>query len=76
MSKYKNPINEVGVTKVYGYDVPETMARKTGLRFVKEHELTPEEKINELQGFEKAFFKRVMCGSAAKKMYRLYEFEF
>ena len=75
-SKYKNPINEVGVTQVYGYDAPETMARKTGLRFVKEHELTPEEKINELQGFERVFFKRVMCGSMAKKMYRLYEFEF
>ncbi len=75
-SKYKNPINEVGVTNVYGYDAPEIMARKTGLRFVKEHELTPEEKIDELQGFEKLFFKHVMGGSMAKKMYRLYEFEF
>ncbi len=75
-SKYKNPINEVGVTQVYGYDTPETMARKTGLRFVKEHELTPEEKIDELQGYEKVFFKRLMGGYVAKKMYRLYEFEF
>lgn len=75
-SQYKNPVNDVGVTKLYGYDDPEMIGRKTGLRYVGEHDLTPEDKINELQGFERQFFKHVMGGKLAKKIYRLYEFEF
>lgn len=74
-SKYKNPINDVGVTKVYGMDEPKDLENRTGLRFVKEHEMTPDELVNELVGVEKAVFKRVFGGTASKKMYRLYEYE-
>ena len=38
-SKYKNPINEVGVTNVYGIDNPMVLTDQTGLVFVKQHEI-------------------------------------
>ena len=37
ISKYKNPINDVGVTTVYGYDNPEDLAEKSGLKFLSEN---------------------------------------
>lgn len=74
-SKYKNPINDVGVTVVYGYDNPQELAAKTGLRFLKEHCMTPQKYINELQGIERTIFKHLFAGTIAKSMYRMYEFE-
>lgn len=73
-TKYKNPINEVGVTVVYGVDAPEMLEAETGLAFVKEHEMTPKALINELQGIERAVFRKVFGGKLSKKMYRLYEY--
>lgn len=73
-SKYKNPINDVGVTKVYGIDDPKVLEQDTGIRFVKEHEMTPKPLINQLKGMEKAIFKNLYAGSMAKKMYRMYEY--
>ena len=73
-SRYKNPINDVGVTTVYGLDEPRLLEDGTDLHFVKEHEMTPDSLINELEGVEKAVFKRVFGGAIAKKMYRLYEY--
>ena len=73
-SKYKNPINDVGVTTVYGLDEPRLLEEGTGLRFVKEHEMTPDVLVNELAGMEKSIFKRVFGGTVSKKMYRLYEY--
>ena len=72
-SKYKNPINDVGVTQVYGLDEP-TELESNGLKFKKEHEMTPAELINELEGIEKTIFKKLYSGSIAKKMYRMYEY--
>lgn len=74
-SKYKNPINEVGVTTVYGIDEPRVLEDKTGLSFVEELDLTPTYLVDELRGMEKAIFKKVFAGNMAKKMYRLFEFE-
>jgi len=74
-SKYKNPINEVGVTQVNGVDNPEALSENTGITFLKEHEMTPRAMINQLQGMEKAIFKKVYAGGVSKKMYRLYEYE-
>lgn len=73
-SKYKNPINDVGVTVVYGYDNPQELAEKSGLKFVKEHSMTPEKYIDELQGMEKAVFRHLFAGQIASAMYRMYEF--
>ena len=72
-SRYKNPINEVGVTEVYGLDDPREL-ECTGLCFVREHDMTPRELIDRLQGMEKAIFSKLYAGAAAKKMYRMYEF--
>ena len=70
-SKYKNPINEVGVTQVYGMDKPGDV---TALPFLAEHDLTPEDLIRQLKPREQAIFRRLFAGSFAKKLYRLYEY--
>ena len=73
MSKYKNPINDVGVTEVYGID-DATRLSAGKITFVKEHEMTPSKYIDELSGMEKAIFKRLYAGKFASKLYRLYEY--
>lgn len=74
-SKYKNPINDVGVTEVVGIDDPHVCEVNTGFTYAKEHDMTPVSMIDELQGMERVFFKTVLGGNISKKMYRLYEFE-
>lgn len=73
-TRYKNPINQVGVTEVYGLDGPETLTEDTGFRFVQEHDLTPENMILQLHKREQGFFRAMFAGGLAKKIYRLYEF--
>lgn len=74
-SKYKNPINEVGVSRVYGLDDPTSLEDGTGLHYVREHEMTPEIMVNELTGMERTIFRKVYGGEMARKMYRMYEYE-
>lgn len=74
-SKYKNPINDVGVTKVYGIDNPEVLEENAGVVFLREHEMTPAIFMNQLRGVEKLLFRKVYGGKLARKMYRLYEYE-
>lgn len=74
-SKYKNPINDVGVTRVYGLDDPKALESGTGLSFVKEWEMTPEDLIGQLSGMERKIFERLYAGKLAKKMYKLYEYQ-
>ena len=69
-SKYKNPINDVGVTQVYGLDDPQMLRG-----FTRELEMTPQDLINQLAGMEKRIFRNLYAGKIAGKMYRLYEFE-
>jgi hypothetical protein len=73
-SKYKNPINDVGVTEVHGLDDPKLL-ENSGLKFVKEYEMTSQNLINELKGIEKSVFEKLYAGSISKKMYRMYEYE-
>lgn len=73
-TKYKNPINDVGVTEVYGVDSPETLTEQGEIFFVRSHDLTPESLINQLPRREQGFFRMMFAGSMAKKIYRLYEF--
>ena len=68
-SKYKNPINDVGVTQVYGMDDPDSLPG-----FLREHEMTPACLIDQLDGMEKRIFRSLYAGGVAKKMYRLYEY--
>ena len=73
-SKYKNPINDVGVTQVYGLDDPEELTGEN-FHFCKSYEITPQDLIDQLQGMEKHIFRKLYAGRIADRMYRLYEFE-
>lgn len=75
LSKYKNPINDVGVTNVYGYDNPNRLAEKSDLVFVKEYDMPQNKYIDELHGMEKIVFKKLFTGKIAKSIYRMYEFK-
>ncbi len=74
-SKYKSPINDVGITNVYGIDSPEEVLDNSGIMFLKEHDMTPEHLVRELKGFERVFFRIMFAGRVAKKIYRLYEYK-
>ena len=74
LTKWKNPINSVGVSKVYGVENAEKLA-KYGFKFVEEHSMTPPSLIAELERSEQGIFKTVFAGSFANKLYRLYEYE-
>lgn len=73
-SKVKNPINDVGVTKVYGMDDPKALEIE-GLSLVCEHEMTPKSLVEELSGMEKTVFRKIYGGKMSKKLYRLYEYK-
>jgi len=73
LSKYKNPINDVGVTKVYGIDDP-TLLQHSSFTFVEEHTMIPGKYIDALHGMEKMIFKKLYAGSFSKKLYRLFEY--
>ena len=74
MSKYKNPVNEVGVSQVFGLDNPELVAVSNVL-YKKEHEMIPAKYIEELKGLERFIFRKLYAGNLSKKLYKLYEFE-
>ena len=74
MSKRRNPINDVGVTKVYGIDKPQAYQTEK-LVFVKEHTMIPGKYIEELKGFERFIFAKLYAGSFSKKLYRLFEYK-
>lgn len=72
-SKIKNPINDVGVTQVYGIDDPRSV-EVDNLVFVWEYEMTPARLIDELSGMEKRLFKSLYGGKMSKRLYKLYEY--
>ena len=74
MSKQRNPINDVGVTEVYGIENPEAY-QSDKLAFVKEHTMIPQKYIDELIGFEKFIFSKLYAGRVSKKLYRLFEYK-
>ena len=74
MSKYKNPINEVGVSTVYGVDDPR-LFEAGGWRFAKQHNMTPQRLIGELHGLEQTIFKRLYAGDFSKKLYKMFEYK-
>jgi len=74
MSKFKNPINDVGVRDVFGLDDPKLLAINS-VSFLKEHIMIPLTYIEELHGIEKYIFKKIYAGNFSKKLYKLYEFK-
>ena len=74
MSKYKNPVNDVGVTQVYGMDDPAALAESAGIAYRKEAEMTPQHLILQLPKRDQRIFRTLYAGSMSKRLYRLYEF--
>ena len=74
MSKYKNPVKDVGVSKVYGLNNP-NLLNESGIKFIKERQMTPNKYINQLKGVEKFIFSKLYAGNISKKLYKLYEFK-
>ena len=74
ISKYRNPINDVGVTEVYGIDDPKDYLCEE-LAFIKEHTMIPQKYIDELRGIERFIFAKLYAGSFSKKLYRLFEYK-
>ncbi len=73
-SKYKNPVNDVGVTTLYGVDDPGRITEGLDIRFVQEHSFTPASLVNELKPAERTVFRLLFTGRAYGKIYRLFEF--
>ncbi len=74
ISKHRNPINDVGVTEVYGIDDPQAYQSEK-LVYVKEHTMIPQKYIDKLKGFERLVFAKLYAGSFSKKLYRLFEYK-
>lgn len=74
-SKYKNPINDVGVTQVVGGDDPHLFEEDTGMEYIREHSMTPQDMIHELGRVEQIIFRTLFGGKLSKRMYRLYEYQ-
>ena len=74
-SRFKNPVKEVGVNRIYGIDNIDDLTKGLRLHFKAEHTVTPKRLVNELSGAEKLFFKVLFTGKLYGKIYRLLEFE-
>lgn len=73
LSRIKNPINDVGVMRVYGVDHPAELT-VSGLAFVAEHDMTPQHMIDQLPKKEQPVFRKLYAGKTSQKLYRLYEY--
>ncbi len=74
-SRYKNPINTVGVTETYGIEDPVKLAEDAEYTFVTQHDMAPKKLIRQLKGFEQTVFRKVFAGKFANDIYRMYSFE-
>ena len=72
-TKYKNPINEVGVTQVHGFDDPRDL-ECGNLAFFMEHDMNPEDLVLQLPKRDQNIFRLVYGGKLAEKICRLYEY--
>ncbi len=73
MSRWRNPIKDVGVTQVYGIDDPAAV-QSGDFAFVKEHIMIPQTHVDMLSGAEKYVFGKLYAGRFSKKLYRLFEY--
>ncbi len=73
-SAWKNPIQAVGASVCTGVDEPKELEMGQ-LCFVKSLNMTPEEKINELSGWEQSFFRLMFAGKASNSIYRIYTYK-
>ena len=74
-TKYKNPINDVGVTQVQGFDDPKDPEKDTGFTFVKEWDMNPPDMVSQLPKKDQKIYRLVYGGKMARKICRLYEYQ-
>ena len=74
MSRLKNPVQTVGVTKVFGMEDPQALQTER-FSFVKEHEMTPSAFIQELSGMERKIFQKLYARKISRQMYKLLEYQ-
>lgn len=74
-SKYKNPVNEVGVNTLYGIDGIDDVIKDTPVRFVREHSFTPAYLVEALPKAERLFFRMMFVNRLYGRIYRLLELE-
>ena len=74
LSKWRNPIKDVGDAEVYGIADPLSVAKDSGLPFLCEHEITPRDLQKQLKKGERFLFGRLYAGRLSKKLYKLYEY--
>ncbi len=72
-TKYKNPINDVGVTEVHGFDDPRELNTED-LAFFAEHDMNPDSLVQQLPKKDQGIFRLVYGGKMARKICRLYEY--
>lgn len=72
-SKYKNPVNDVGVTELYGVDDIQSILDGLGIRVVAECSFTPARLVNELKPLEREIFRLLFTGKIYRRIYRLFE---
>lgn len=70
-SKFKNPINDVGVSEVYGIDDSNCLNTGT-LTFKEKLEMTPNVYISLLDKSEQLLFRKLYAGNFSKKLYQLF----
>ena len=74
-SKYKNPVNTVGAGVMNGIDDPKILELNQGILMTKKLSLTPPHFVEQLSGFDKAFFQKMFTGKTADRIYRMYEYK-
>ncbi len=75
LSRYRNPVNDLGVTTLYGVDDIQELVQGTRMRVVCEHAMTPKRLVDSLPGLERWGFKMLFPQNLYRKFYRLYELE-
>lgn len=74
MSRLRNPVRDVGVSRVYGMDDPEFL-REAGLSLTEELEITPRCFQEQLKPGEQWLFRNLYAGAASRQLYRLYSWK-
>ena len=67
-TKFKNPVNDVGVSEVYGVDDIDTVLTGSGLRMTAEHSFTPPDLVDELDPSDRRIFKMLFTGKTYRKI--------
>lgn len=73
VSKLGNPVKDVGVTQVNGFEDISMVISYTGLHLERELDSTPPKLVVELPTLDRLIFKAIFAGSFAKRIYRLHE---